>query len=90
MQNKQLMLGAVGREQSTDKLGVFFDGTLCFISFTSALRVGETTCCVHQRDAVKGYQRVLLQLVVLRCVCAPHTTCMLERNTLMLRRMWES
>ena len=48
MQNKQLMLGAVGREQSTDKLGAFFDGTLCLISFTSALHVGQTQSHVNR------------------------------------------
>ena len=54
MQNKQLMLGAVGREQSTDELGAFIDGMLCLISFTSALCIGQSTCCKHQREAVSS------------------------------------
>ena len=81
-QNKQLRLGAVGREQRTDKLGAFFDGTLCLIYFICALRIGQT-CCVHQREAEKSNPRVVL--IESCAVCVHHTTCTLERNTLMRR-----
>ena len=68
-QNKQLMSGAVGSEQSTDKLGAFFGGSLCLISFISAIRVGQT-CCVHQREAVKSNPRVVLRVgYPALCVC---------------------
>ena len=89
MQNKQL-IWAAGTEQSTDKLfsmaAMFNLFYLCSAHWTDDMLHAPAW---GSEVAVKSNQRVALSWLCC-AVCVHHTTCTLERNTLMWRRMSES